>query len=138
MRFCFTGDIGALKKRFRSVLGKTWVQFGLFVLLTYVLFVNNVATVLKTPDTFITPINVTLIASFVVFCLEMAANSWTAYKQDYLYMSMELIGTMSILLEVSWIADWLDLNDSIDTENVSKTAIITSRAGPSISLQNVT
>lgn len=128
----FEGDKSEGKRKMRDVLEGTSVQMGLFLLLSYVLFVNNIATIARASDASIVPINVTLIVSFVLFCLEMCINFWTASKQDYLYMAMELIGTFSILLEVSWIATALGLDQSIETENVSKTAIITSRAGMAI------
>lgn len=120
---------GVWKSKWRAVLEATWMQAGLFALLTYVLFVNNIATIARASDSTTMHINVTLIASFILFCVEMAITVWTASKQDFLYTAMELIGTLSILLEVSWIADWLGLDQSIEKENVSKTAIITSRAG---------
>ena len=126
----FTGEARSATQRYiRELLEKTWIQIALFLLLSYVLFVNNVATIAQATDDSILAINISLIISFSVFCLEMTLNFWTASKQDYLYMAMELIGTFSILLEVSWIAAWLGLNHSIEKESVSKTAIITSRAG---------
>jgi len=50
----------------------TWVQTTLFIVLAYVLFVNNIATILRASDGSITYINLTLILGFVLFCIEIA------------------------------------------------------------------
>lgn len=123
------GRFELFKRKLRAILEKPGTQFGLLLLLTYVLFVNNIATIARLPDESIIVINSTLIFSFGIFCLELALNLWTAKTPDVLYIAMEVVGTLSILLEVSWIAESLGLGNSIETETVSKTAIITSRAG---------
>ena len=123
------GEWDGWKRQLREAMEKTSVQMGLFLLLTYVLFVNNIATIARASDVAMTRINVTLVVSFVLFCGEMAINFSTASKRDLLYNAMEVIGTLSILMEVSWVTDFLGLDYNIETENVSKTAIITSRAG---------
>lgn len=101
----------------------------MLILLVYVLFVTDISILAGAPDSTIDPINASLILSIVVFGMEMMANSWVQEKRDYFYLSLELIGTLSILMEVTWVGGELIPSSDYRTENVSRTAIITSRAG---------
>lgn len=103
----------------------------MLVLLLYVIFVNNIATLFEAPDSFIDPINCTLVLSLLIFSIELVANAWSQPKRDMLYLFLEILGTMSILLEITWVQNKIVPSGSMKTENVSRTAIITSRAGKS-------
>ncbi|GMH46197.1 hypothetical protein BSKO_14165 [Bryopsis sp. KO-2023] len=117
------------KHRIRRILDTTSFQITMLILLLYVLFVNNIATLAEAPDTSIEPINVTLVLSLILFSVELTANAWSQRKRDGLYLFLEVVGTLSILLEITWVADKIIPEEGLKTENVSRTAIITSRAG---------
>lgn len=117
------------KRKVRSFLDNTGFQIAMLILLLYVIFVNNIATLLHAPDSSIGPINVTLVISLVIFSLELIANAWSLSKRDFLYLFLEVLGTLSILLEITWVANKILPDGSVKTGNVSRTAIITSRAG---------
>lgn len=125
----FYPQYARIKKKVRSFLDNTALQVAMLFLLLYVIFVNNIATLIEAPDSSTTFINVTLLISLIVFSLELIANAWSLRKRDYLYLFLEVLGTLSILLEITWVADKIVPDGSVKTGNVSRTAIITSRAG---------
>eukprot|EP00803_Ostreobium_quekettii_P008652 evm.model.scf_627.3 EVM.evm.TU.scf_627.3 scf_627:40476-44371(+) len=117
------------KVKLRKIMDSTAMQTSMLVLLVYVLFVTDIAALAAAPHSTVSPIDASLLASVVLFGLEMVANAWVQQKRDAFYLTLELIGTLSILLEVSWVSAGLIPSNDYKTANVSRTAIITSRAG---------
>mmetsp|Transcript_20194 Transcript_20194/g.68700 ORF Transcript_20194/g.68700 Transcript_20194/m.68700 type:complete len:901 (-) Transcript_20194:126-2828(-) len=120
-----------LRKRIVQELESVHVQVTLLVALVIALFTVDICELSSAKDSTDTAINSLLLIIFAMFAIEFLLNLVCREHYNRLHMFMDLVGTVSVLFDVTWVTDgWLDSDggSSMATQ-ASKAARIGSRAG---------
>lgn len=85
-----------------------------FLLVSGTLFIPNVFIVLDTDPNLDKYLNTVLIFSLTVFIIELALNIYSRKQQQWLLYFVDLLSTLTILLDITWIATKIGLNSVVD------------------------
>lgn len=77
------------------------------ILVIVVLFLIDVATLMRVPDSHIVYIDICLYICSLIFFLELCANVFCRPQMSWVVVVLEILGTVSIFLDVSVVSRWL-------------------------------
>ena len=103
-------------------------QACIFLLVLYSLFAYNIAIMAHAPPSADPWINAFLIVCIVVFALEIVLTIVCNPHPQYLMVVLDTIATLSIIVDLSWVAEAANLTES-NGSRTSQAAVVSARAG---------
>jgi len=103
------------------------------LLVFYSLFAYNLSVLFEAPPSANPWLNTFLLLCIAIFLVEAALNATCRNRPNWFLLFLDIIATLTIVVDLSWVADAAHLNDS-NGSRTSDAAMISARAGRIIRL----
>mmetsp|Transcript_17174 Transcript_17174/g.56226 ORF Transcript_17174/g.56226 Transcript_17174/m.56226 type:complete len:887 (+) Transcript_17174:482-3142(+) len=105
------------------------MQFIMTIALIVALFAVDVVAAVSAPDSVDRDVNIVLIIILVMFALEVVANVLCREHYGKLFLAMDVLGTVSIIFDITWFTKgWMEQDDQ-NTARASMAVRVGSKAG---------